>query len=278
MARIDNPLITIEPLANPGANVSITPCVVTDWARWGLPNGGRQAVQATCHALTAVGEVYLRGQPNEAVGGWTLGFIQLEFLERFHLRYRGASVRDGSIFVNLSHGLAQDCHADSATARPWYRDPALQAQDEYHAVLAAAERLPASGEAHLDAGYSDRPADYVPAVLANSATGHDNHLHHWDSVWRFVTFLAAKGPHDRRPRILKHFYWSAAIDVYFERAGAGVTPTRMLKHFITADPVVHSGDPDDPRFRGADIDHLPLARDLALRGALRLTPHADWGA
>src|SRR4051794_4296857 len=47
--------------------------------------------------IDADASVQLKGTSGESVAGWTFGFVQLKYIGTNHSRYRGATVRDGSV-------------------------------------------------------------------------------------------------------------------------------------------------------------------------------------
>jgi hypothetical protein len=72
-------------------NVTFGPAAVTH--RINTKNS--RLVEFKAAQITSPGSVELRGRPGGSVGGFTLGVIQLEYIETNHARYRGATAADG---------------------------------------------------------------------------------------------------------------------------------------------------------------------------------------
>ena len=228
-------------------------------------------------SITAAGSVILRGREGEALGGWALGYIQLKFIATDYARYRGNTVAEGSTRVSRSNMiLCRD--SDEGTDELWY-DPVGDGVVDGHGttVVADGTPMPASGAYTLESAFGDSPGRSFDNVVRNTTTRVDNFLYHADIGLQFCTMLTVRNPAGHF-RVLKHFYWNIRWEAHFQRDRLGVPQVRLpADHFqLNIQRKVHSGVPDDPRFKGREFDNtLPISLTVSGRPE-RLTFARDW--
>jgi hypothetical protein len=221
--------------------------------------------------------VVLRGRAGESLAGWALGYIQLKFIATDYARYRGNTVAEGSVRVTRSNQiLCRD--TDEASPELWY-DPITMGivGTRGTRVLPAGTVLPASGEFTLTSGLWDAPGRSFDHAVRNTLTRTDNSLHHIDIGLQFCAMLTAREPGGRY-HVLKHFYWNVRWEAHFQRDRAGVPQVRIpADHFqLNIQRQVHSGVPNDARFRGRELDaRLPISNTISRRPD-RVHPARDW--
>lgn len=233
-------------------------------------------VTCQCPGISATGSVVLRGTPGESLAGWALGYIQLKFIATDYARYRGAAMGDGSVRVTRSNQiLCRD--TDEASPELWY-DPI--SWGIYGArgtrVLPAGTVVPAGGEFTLTSGLGDAPRRSFDAQVANSVTHAQNFIHHLDVGLQFCSMLTAREPGGRY-HVLKHFYWNVRWELHLTRDAAGLPAVQRVDHLqLNVQRTVHSGVPEDARFRGRELDMtLPISNTITRR-PVRVHPVRDW--
>jgi hypothetical protein len=242
------------------------------------PVGGAAGhIACTCPGISATGLVTLRGTAGESLAGWALGYLQLKFIATDYARYRGSSTAQGSVMVTRSNQiLCRD--TDEASPELWY-DPISWGIHGTRGtrVLPAGTVVPATGTYRLSAGFEDAPGRSFESVVLNSLTATNNFIHHADIGLQFCTMLTARDPGGRY-HILKHFYWNVRWESHFRRDLAGAPHVVLpADHFqLNIQHVVHSGVPNDSRFRGRELDAaLPISNNVSRRPA-RVHPARDW--
>jgi hypothetical protein len=143
--------------------------------------------------ITSPGSVDFRGRPGGSVGGFTLGVIQLEYIETNHARYRGATAADGSILQIRDRPPArpsQLCRDTDELVKPvsWWYDP--PGRGPATRVFSAA--IPPSGVLPLTIQFFDEPADTYDVTLLNTEFTplRPNRLHSSEVAFNFCTMLA----------------------------------------------------------------------------------------
>ena len=242
--------------------------------------GANASIDCTCNGqISASGTVDLTGSPGESVAGWTLGYIQMMFVNTDYTRYRGATVRDGSMLLTQNtQRLCRD--TDPAQVDVWY-DPAAQGVTGGRGtfVAPAGAVIAPNGRFTLTSGYNDAPGDSNPAVQNNAITGSQNFAHkvHW--AFAFCMILTAREPAPRRSfHFLKHCYWNVRWEANFTRNAAGIPVMNRTADLLQLNVQrrIHSGSPSDPRFRGRETNmSLPVANNVAVAAA-RIRSARDW--
>ncbi|WP_420140123.1 hypothetical protein [Sphingomonas sp.] len=220
----------------------------------------------------------IHGHAGEKVGGWTLGFVQLKYIGTNHARYRGSTVKDGSIFVSSSNRiLCRD--TDVGSREIWY--------DSFLAGgmtgpigsnrLAANAVIPASGALTIQAHLFDQPQRWWEAVRHNRrAGGKPNYLHYAVAELLFCTMLVAQEPSGKR-HMLKHVYWNVIWEQVFKRDHANhVLLDRAIRLQHNIQHPVHDGNPHDRKFFGKEYDlTLPVSNVVSNRPP-KILEAADW--
>lgn len=228
--------------------------------------------------IIADGSVDLVGAPGENIGGWKLGYAQLEYAEGNFANYRGRTNADGSIHLSWSHGLvARD--TDESAPSIFYDPPSGGITDKGRGtrVVPHGARMPASGRFRLNSVFADAPGQEYPASLKNpSARDQTNFLYHAYATFMFYTALIAQEPSGRF-HILKHFYWNIRWDIRAEPAPPSSIRISSEHHMRLNIGTVHSGNANDGRFANRVLQPgLPVANNLAAR-----RPHREnlavWG-
>jgi hypothetical protein len=268
MATIDRANTTLTAVT-PGTKPTVTPDP-------GPPVG----MAFNSPTIDANASMRLNGTAGENVAGWTLGFIQLKYIGTNHARYRGATVRDGSILVSHSNKtLCRD--TDIGSTEVWY--DSLNSGGTTGPTgtnkLGAGSTIPAAGTLDVPAHLFDQPSRWWPSVETNSVVhGHpDNFLHYTVVELLFCTMLVAQEPGGTF-HMLKHFYWNVIWEHTFRRDGTGtVVLDKAVRLQQNVQRPAHTGNPKDPKFFGREFDlTLPVSNTVSRR-----PPHihavANWG-
>ncbi len=201
--------------------------------------------------LQAAGECRITGAAGDNPGGWTLGLIQLQWIETNWGYYRGQSDRDGSVFLQRARPPArpaQGCRDTLAVGAIFVdNNPGLD-----RTVAAAGAPFPI----HMTAAFFDGPSETYPLRRLNALTGRMNFLREVQLEFHFCTVLSLQDPAGPF-RHLKHIYWNvhwqarflpsnfanlaAPWNVTLEGGGIGNEANVSL---------IFDGGPNDPRFAG----------------------------
>lgn len=152
-------------------------------------------------AIEATGECQLTGNEGDNPAGWTLGFIQVQFLETNWGYYRGAVNADGSAFVNRGSSTlrgATHCRDTKSKGEVWFQN--LAGKD---LTLSTTGKLPMTMKVQL----MDGPHETYPLYHMNSVTKKHNYLQEVQLEFHFCTVLALMNP-AREYKFLKHFLWN----------------------------------------------------------------------
>lgn len=213
------------------------------------------------------GIVELSGTANENVAGWKLGFFQLQFVETNYSTYRGRASAGGSTRVSGSHSrLCRD--TDEGNPALWYDPEDFSSTDSRG--LFRATTLPGTGRVEMKTGFGDAPTQSFDTEIQNTRTLMPNFLHHSDIAFHFCTMLVVEDPHHNFT-VLKHFYWNIRWEAHFQTDASGRSQIARVDHFdLNIQRRVHSGIPDDSRFRNRVFDrNLPISNVLANRAHRR---------
>jgi hypothetical protein len=267
MVTIDGANTTLT-MSVPGTKPTVTPGV-----------GSPDRFEFNAPTIDAYGSMRLKGKAGATVAGWTLGFIQLKYIGTNHSRYRGASVRQGSVLCTHSNKiLCRDMIP--AKHEVWYNPlnggttgPTGTNQ------LAAGTVIPATGFLDVPAHLYDKPHRSWPSVEKNFVvSGHPNNFLHYTVVeLLFCTMLVAQEPGGKF-HMLKHFYWNVIWEHTFKLDSTGkVVPNRAVRLQQNLQHPAHTGNPRDGKFFGKEYSlTLPVSNTVSRR-----TPHkiavADWG-
>ena len=202
--------------------------------------------------------------------GWTLGFLQVEWVDTNWLYYRGQNNTDGSTFFQRSRPPVRPvvaCRDVDPGTDTFYTDAGDLAK------VGATDLFPLT----LRVDHSDQPEDSCDAVVTNSKTGKPNFLHEAQLEFLFCTVLSAQDPAGNFHH-LKHFYWNVRWQAQFQ-PGSFANPNGPW----TVTPIpggqgnhvspVMNGGPNDHRFRRI-LDRPERAGLQCPIDVLR--PHSGW--
>lgn len=160
-------------------------------------------------AIEATGECQVTGNAGDNPAGWTLGFIQVQFLETNWAYYRGAINADGAAFFNRANSKARGathCRDTKASGEIWFQN--LSGKD---LAVAASGSLPMTLKVQL----MDGPHETFPLYYMNSLTKKHNYLREVQLEFHFCTVLALMSP-AREFQFLKHFLWNMHWQATFQ--------------------------------------------------------------
>ncbi len=224
---------------------------ITQHPRVNPPTVVGGSMRFTCTALNAGGECQITGAPGDNPVGWTLGLIQLQWIETNWGYYQGQTNTDGSCFLQRARPPArpaQGCR-DTLTVGSIFVDnnPGL---DRTTAVVGA--RFPI----RMTARFPDAPGDAYSLTRVNSLTGRANFLREAQLEFHFCTVLSLRSPTGIFQH-LKHFMWNVHWQAQFHPTnfanlaapwtitltGGALGNTANVSH-------IFDGGPTDRRFTG----------------------------
>ena len=263
--RIDHSAVHLSPRRGNGIHIS-------------TPAAQDKMVQFTVGEIWADADVTFRGDPGDSPAGWELGIIQMQFVETNWGYYRGASDRDGSLFMQRGRPPArsqQVCRDTDFFDAIWYDAPPLPATHtlgEWHGEHGwSAARLPAAAlpltlRLHH---WNDEPFEEWPLVEANRTTRQNNYLREAQTNLAFCTVLSAREPGGRMHH-LAHFYWNLRWQARLTRRPGRdwqVSPSAGTANGKSMS-AVFPGAPRDARFAGLmTVTTVPHCNAVALAAA-----------
>jgi hypothetical protein len=190
---------------------------------------GSDMVFTCSQNLKASGSCSITGDASDNSAGFTLGLIQLEWIETNWGHYRGQSNADGSCFLQRARPPArpaQGCR-DTLTAGGIFVDnnPGLD-----HTDTRAGSAFPIN----LSAAFFDGPNDSYPLTRVNSLTRKINFLREVQLEFHFATVLTLRDPAGNFQH-LKHFLWNVHWQAQF-------TPTNFA-NVAAAWTITNTGGP-----------------------------------
>jgi hypothetical protein len=164
----------------------------------------------TCqHEIKISGRCKIKGDHGDNPAGWTLGLIQLQWIETNWGYYRGQFDHDGSCFLQRARPparAAQGCRDTLGVGEIFVNNaPGLD-----RTVATAGTPFPIA----MTAQFSDAPSDAYPLTRFNSLTGKTNFLREVQLEFHFCTILTLKDPVDNF-RHLKHLLWNVHWQAQF---------------------------------------------------------------
>jgi hypothetical protein len=213
--------------------------------------------------IRATGEVTLLGSPGDAAG-WTLGFVQVQWIETNWCFYRGQTANDGSIFIQRARPPARpnqaccDCVDGSPPAKLFYST--IPAHGEI-ATGSAGDAFPLK----LTVSHFDQPSDSVNLVEMNShpASGgtKPNFLAESQMEFHFCTILSLRDPAGKFQH-LQSFYWNVHWEATFQPANFTNPPTSFRITPIASGSQANvghiiQGTPTDRKFIGI-LNSVPI--------------------
>jgi hypothetical protein len=224
------------------------------------------------------GRCKITGVPGDNPEGWTLGMIQLQWIETNWGYYQGQKDTDGSCFLQRARPPArpaQGCRDTVAVGGVLLdNNPGLN-----RTVAAAGTPFPIN----MTATFSDAPNDSYPLTRFNTRTGKINFLREVQLEFHFCTILALMDPDPARAffalldlenafQYLKHVMWyvhwqAKFLPTNFASIAAPWTITRTggaRGNKAHASPTF-DGRPTDRRFAGIAAALLaPNCRQVAI--------------
>lgn len=182
-------------------------------------------MRGTCTSLQMEGAVDLNGQNASNTNaadpskGWTLGVIQLQYVDTNWGYYRGEVNHDGSMFVQRGH--SQACRdtinfgaifLDNNPPPPNYRFPGFFPKDLYDQFETLPNEL---FPVYMGISFSDAPTVTYKTVLQNTRTRQPNYLREMQAEFLFCSILSLKSPAGDYQH-LKHVYWNVRWQSRFE--------------------------------------------------------------
>lgn len=160
--------------------------------------------------LRAQGECRITGAAGDDPAGWTLGLIQLQWIETNWGYYRGRVNGAGSCFLQRARPPArpaQGCRDTLAVGAVFLdNNPGLD-----RTVATAGTPFPI----RLTASFADAPNDFYPLTRTNTLTGQVNFLREVQLEFHFCTVLSLRSPAGAFQH-LKHFLWNVHWQARFQ--------------------------------------------------------------
>jgi len=205
----------------------------------------------TGRAVTANGEVTLNGAAGDSAAGWTVGFLQAQWIETNWCYYRGRLNSHGSIFLQRARPPARPAQACRDTVTPvggifYDTTPGTAEMSQGAAGPAFPLRLTVS--------HFDQPSDSMNLVEQNATTGQPNFLAEAQLEFFFCTVLTVQDPaggfHHQAS-----FYWNQRWQATFHPTSFAVaTPAFNIRVLQAGTGVgvshIIRGTPTDKRFTG----------------------------
>jgi len=220
-----------------------------------------------------------RGSPGERVGGWRFGFIQLKHITTEWAVYRGTARNEGSILAAMDRPpartvqLCRDRHSEHDhgvfyNPEREVSNPATAWTDSTH-WLAQNVTVPDDGFIFIEVSMGDEPGREYPLIERNTRTTppRDNYLYQLESRAAYICVLVAQEPGGNF-HFLKHCYWNVHWQATLNRTPSGTFSFRNRSGGINVQARIHSGEPNDARFRGRLTAPLPNCNQL-MRQAFR---------
>ena len=219
---------------------------------WSAPRARRFSL---ANPIEAIGSVTFHGSAGDSAAGWTIGFVQTQWVETNWGIYRGAAPSDGSVFVQRARPPSRPHQAcfDSSGGPLFYgalTDP-LSAPIGGGAALPFVRALPphATFPLTIDVIHRDYPGDSYLLSRTNSHTHRPNRLQEVQLEFSFCVALIVRSPGNGL-RLLKALYWNVNWQDRFHQAGpthATVATPRLGGNMCNVGGIIE-GRPTDPRF------------------------------
>lgn len=212
--------------------------------------------------MEAVGSVTFAGRHGEkSPAGWTVGFLQAQWIDTSWGLYRGNRREDGSVFVQRSRPPARPCQSCIDTTGPhqiFYgnSNPKIDKPRKPVGggkVTPFVSPVPAGAALPLEisALHSDHPFTSFEWDRVNGVTGQVNQLREAQWEMNFCTVLVARDPQGKM-HMLRGFYWNVACQATIPDHPQITLHGPALAqgtHAIVGH--VFAGPPTDPRFLSA---------------------------
>lgn len=246
-------------------------------------------------AVDLIGENASNANAADPSTGWTLGVIQLQYVDTNWGYYRGEVNQHGSMFVQRGHAV-QACRdtanfgaifTDNNPPPPAYRVPGVFPKDLYDQFETLPNEL---FPVYMGVSFTDAPTATYKTVLQNTRTRQPNYLREMQMEFLFCSILSLKTPTGDYQH-LKHIYWNVRWQSRFEpinprlpggplcatpvgqATGANVSPVyeggpidRRFAQIITQ-PALQCNDVADHAFNHPDIQCEPVWKNFDLSKA-----------
>jgi hypothetical protein len=230
-----------------------------------LVAGAGTFMRFSCTAIGIKGECKITGTAGDNPIGWTLGLIQLKFIDTDWAYYRGRSNRDGSSFLQYSRppALPTGGCRDTLVAGGIFID---NNPGHDRTVVAAGTRFPVT----MSAEFSDDPSRGFYLRRRNGLTNKDNFLREAQTELHFCTILSLMSPAGVFQH-LKSVYWNVHWQGRFEPANFGnlagpwnIAAVGGLGNTAHISSII-DGPPKDRRFSGiVTAPGTPNCNDITL--------------
>jgi hypothetical protein len=204
----------------------------------------------SCSSISIKGECKLTGSAGDNPAGWTLGLIQLKFIDTDWAYYRGKSNSDGSSFLQYSRppALPKGGCRDTIKVGGIFID---NNPGRDRTVAAPGARFPIA----MSAAFQDAPGREFYLSRKNSLTTQDNFLREAQTELHFCTVLSLVSPMGVYQH-LKSVYWNVHWQGKFEPTDFGnlaapwnITVVGGLGNMADVSSTI-DGPPTDRRFSG----------------------------
>jgi len=201
-----------------------------------------------CTSIQAAGEVTLNGGAGDSATGWTLGFIQAQWIETNWGYYRGQHNSDGSVFVQRGRPPARPAQGCRDTVGP-------VTDIFYNTMVLGTAAAGATFPVKLMSTHYDLPSDSYALAITNNKTGKLNFLREAQLEFHFCFILTLRDP-AKNFHHLKCIYWNVLWQAEFSLTGfaapSGSGWTQSLVAGGNSANVGHviDGAPTDRRFTG----------------------------
>jgi hypothetical protein len=160
--------------------------------------------------IRCTGEVSITGSAGDSPVGWTLGFIQAQWIETNWMYYRGRANNHGSLFLQRARPPARPAQACRDSVGPaagiWYNTADNR-------TITANAPFPIK----LTARFYDRPSETSNLQENNTLTGQPNYLREGQLEFHFCTVLALREPGGTGAfHQLLHLYWNLHWQARFQ--------------------------------------------------------------
>lgn len=204
----------------------------------------------------AIGSVTFNGNAGDSGAGWSVGFVQAQWIETNWGDYRGLTQADGSSFLQRARPPSRPRQACIDNSNPGDRFYALPSEGpdpptDGGAALPFSVDLPARPSFPLTVQvlHRDLPSDSYACIRTNGVTGQPNFLREAQVELSFCAALVVRGPGGLL-RFVKGIYWNVNWQAAFRYQEASATM------FVTPKPAgmrgnvgkIFDGRPQDVRF------------------------------
>jgi len=203
----------------------------------------------TSKPITVRGTCRITGDAGDKPGGWTLGLIQLKWIDTDWSFYRGQSNSDGSLFVQAARppALAAAACRDTIAVGGIFIDNNPGGDRTVSTVGSA---FPVA----MTAAFSDHPSRPFPLTRVNGKTGKVNFIREAQTEIHFCTILSLQSPAGVFQH-LKHVYWNVHWQARFLPTNFAsiaspwsITPTGGKLDNIANATAAIDGAPNDKKF------------------------------